>query len=377
MKLGSPVLLARPFPDRLLPATTDAFHALLVSRDKRNAARLSNLLRDAGVRFEVVESGDSALALLQTTSFDIILSDFCLPGSNVLAFSERLSAAYPDIPLVLIAHEMDPAQVRAALRSGAADVVSPPQTCEVMTVIVTRNVERRRLDVQRIQETSRMAFLRSLRSLAAAIDAREHHTARHSRRVAELARTMGYAFGLSAGDMEVLTIAARVHDVGKIGVPDQILNKPGPLTKSEWEVMRAHATIGADIVAEVPELSFVATVVRHHHERLDGAGYPDGLSGEQIPFFSRIIAVADAYECMTSNRTYRTKLPIATAYNELRNGAGTQFDRQIVERFLSLQMGGKIPHKTPAYQSRCHIEHQRLSVTPPSAVSAGSPGSPS
>jgi HD-GYP domain-containing protein (c-di-GMP phosphodiesterase class II) len=309
-------------------------------------------------------------------NFDLVLAEWPMPDTDALDFVERLSLGYPGLPVVLVSRGVEPSMVQAALRSGASDVVSRPLSARALAAIVFRNVERRELERKRLNEAHRTASLRSLRSLAAAIDAREHHTARHSRRVAELARTMGFAFDLPPEEMELLTVSARVHDVGKIGVPDRVLNKPGPLTESEWEVMRAHATIGADIVGEVPELAQVATVVRHHHERMDGGGYPDGLSGGRIPYFSRIIAVVDAYECMTSERASRGRLSADKAMRELHDGAGTQFDRQIVERFLSLQGYASARFNERAAR-KLDGEVAQTGPSPLLSVVGGTPGSPS
>jgi diguanylate cyclase len=171
-------------------------------------------------------------------------------------------------------------------------------------------------------------------ALATAMDMRDQRTARHSEDVVALARSVGDLLALDPASLLELEFAARLHDVGKIQVPDAVLNKPGPLEPHENEVIRCHATWGAETLARVPGLGAVATIVRFHHERWDGAGYPDGLSGERIPLASRIIAVCDAYGAMTADRPYRSALCPDDAIEEIRNGAGGQFDPSVVDALV-------------------------------------------
>jgi hypothetical protein len=170
-------------------------------------------------------------------------------------------------------------------------------------------------------------------ALAAAMDLRDRRTAEHSEDVVQYARMVGEMLQLEQAALVELEFAARLHDVGKIRVPDDVLNKPGPLEPAEREVMRCHSAWGAETLSGVPGLEVVATIVRFHHERWDGRGYPDGLAGASIPLASRIISVCDAFGAMTSDRPYRTGMPVASALAELRGGAGTQFDSAVVDAF--------------------------------------------
>jgi len=181
----------------------------------------------------------------------------------------------------------------------------------------------------RALETS---FQETAAALAKALDARDRMTASHGNRTAELAGRMAQALGMSEAEQGRMTLAANLHDIGKIGVPEAVLLKPGPLTDAEWQQMREHPVIGAAILEEVSGMADVAEVVRHHHERWDGRGYPDGLVGQQIPYMSRILAVADATEAMCASRRYRQPLAAAEVLSELRRCSGTQFDPLIVER---------------------------------------------
>jgi putative nucleotidyltransferase with HDIG domain len=172
-----------------------------------------------------------------------------------------------------------------------------------------------------------------IRELSAALDRRDGYTARHSQEVVATACEIGATLGVSQAALAELEVAALLHDIGKVGVPDEILNKPGPLTPEERAVMTLHPIWGAELLTRVPGLEAVATIVRYHHERWDGMGYPHGLSGERIPLASRIIAVCDAHNAMTSDRPYRNAIGRERALSELREGAGGQFDPTVVEQF--------------------------------------------
>jgi response regulator RpfG family c-di-GMP phosphodiesterase len=166
--------------------------------------------------------------------------------------------------------------------------------------------------------------------LARAVDMRDDYTGRHSADVGALARRVGARIGMQRPQLALLEWAARLHDVGKLGVPDSILQKPGPLDEDEWAVMRRHPEWGAEMVARVPGLEELARLVAAHHERWDGAGYPHGLRGEAIPLASRVISVCDAFEAMVSRRPYRAPLSVDSALGELLGAAGSQFDPQVV-----------------------------------------------
>ena len=176
-------------------------------------------------------------------------------------------------------------------------------------------------------------------ALVDAIDARDGYTATHSETVVQLSRALGERLALSAADLLELELAALFHDLGKLGIPDAILNKPSALDAHEQMVMRRHPEWGAAMLANVPGLQAVATIVRCHHERWDGSGYPSRLAGERIPIASRLVAVCDAYDAMTSDRCYREALPQASALAELGAGAGGQFDPALVELLPAVLAG--------------------------------------
>ena len=163
---------------------------------------------------------------------------------------------------------------------------------------------------------------------------KDPYTRAHSQQVTQYALLIGEELGFSEEQQQVLEQAALLHDIGKIGVPDNILRKPGPLTESEWEIMRQHPEIGQELLEHIQVLHLEQTMIRHHHERWDGKGYPDGLKGTDTPLYARILNVADSFHAMVSDRPYRKALPIEVAIEELKKNSGTQFDPQIVEAFL-------------------------------------------
>jgi HD-GYP domain-containing protein (c-di-GMP phosphodiesterase class II) len=205
-----------------------------------------------------------------------------------------------------------------------------------LPILVERNLTRRRLEVARLQEREAQVLFAAIKALASAVDAKDTYTARHSRMVTRLALLLADAIQLSSEERSMLELSAWMHDVGKIGVPDSILTKPSCLTDEEFAVMKAHPVKGGEIVGEIEELGRVADVIRHHHERIDGGGYPDGLRGEAIPLASRIILIADAFEAMTSDRSYRRGLGQAAAVRELEKHGGTQFDADLVRAFIRM-----------------------------------------
>lgn len=189
--------------------------------------------------------------------------------------------------------------------------------------------------------------LQSIMTIANTIDAKDEYTRGHSRRVAEYSVAIAREMGLSTEEAERIQFIALLHDIGKIGVPDSVLNKPGKLTDEEYALMKQHTVIGADILKDITTIPGIDVGARYHHERYDGSGYPDGLKGDEIPFIARIIAAADAYDAMTSNRVYRRQLNHDKVMIELRNGLGTQFDPVVGQALINLVEKGMLPEQKP------------------------------
>jgi putative nucleotidyltransferase with HDIG domain len=191
---------------------------------------------------------------------------------------------------------------------------------------------------QLVEDLERL-FVGAIETLVATVEAKDIYTYGHSARVSKLGRQIAEHMGLSEEERERIKLAGLLHDIGKIGIPESILTKPAKLTDEEWEYVRSHPQIGESIIRQMgsDRLAEVQRLVRHHHERTDGSGYPDGLRGEAIPLGARILGVADAYDAMTSNRPYRTPFTAEAAVAELHRNAGRQFDRRAVEALVAIR----------------------------------------
>jgi HD-GYP domain-containing protein (c-di-GMP phosphodiesterase class II) len=195
-------------------------------------------------------------------------------------------------------------------------------------------------DVRTLYQQLQRGIYQSLLGLANALEAKDVYTRGHSERVGIASRRLAIALGLAPSEVEIIARAGLLHDIGKIGIPEGVLRKSGPLSPEEWEVMRRHPVIGAQIVAPFEFFTTGALVIRHHHERVDGSGYPDRLSGAAIPLGARIVAVADVYDALTSDRPYRPAMSAAAARAHLQAQAGQELDEEIVAAFLGLVHNG-------------------------------------
>jgi putative nucleotidyltransferase with HDIG domain len=258
---------------------------------------------------------DEARRLLSERSYAIVVCGPTAARGLAPELLEHISRDHPEVPCLFLATPVEPEELAALFRSEPRRRPQPAL--------------RPLLDGGILSET--------IGAMVSAIDARDPANAAHSRRVTLLALRLGEALRLSPARMELLELAAMLHDIGKISVPHQILSKPGPLDEAEWVAMKRHAAYGAEIVTQVPRLRDVARVIRHHHERFDGGGYPDGLTGETIPTLSRVISIADAYEAMTADRAYRPAMDAAAARRIIRENLGTQFDPHLGELFLRIE----------------------------------------
>lgn len=306
-------------------------HILIVDDDDWIRDVLVRVLDRHHYRVTSAASAEEALELLGQSSFDLLISDIMMKGMSGIELLPHVKATHPELPIVLITAHSDSATMRQAFTCGATDFIPKPFNFETIPFIIERSLERHAQERERDREKEEEVMWTTVQALATAMDAKEPFTAQHSRRVALLAVALAEEMGLPLAERRFVDLAAQVHDVGKIGTPDYILNKPGPLDDAEKELIRKHAEKGAEIVGRVAQLSYVALVVRHHHEFMDGNGYPDGIAGEDIPLLSRIIAVADAYEVMTSDRVYRSHLSKDEAIRRLEEAAGTQFDPQVLQ----------------------------------------------
>ncbi len=300
----------------------------------RNA--LKECLKFIGYDVTAAASAADALDLLRMQHFDLMLTDQTMPGLSGLELTEIVLAMRPDMPVVLLTGHADVELAKTSLLRGASDFVTKPVDIKELPIVVERNLTRRRMEVARLREREAQVMFEAIKALASAVDAKDPYTARHSDRVTRLSLLIGDAIGLGPEERYVLELSAWMHDVGKIGIPDSILTKPARLTGAEFAIMKTHPVKGAEIVGQIEELSHVADVIRHHHERVDGSGYPDGLIGEAIPLNARIIQIADAFEAMTSDRSYRKDPGRVYALQEVEQFSGSQFDFALAKAFLSV-----------------------------------------
>jgi putative two-component system response regulator len=297
---------------------------------------LTKCLQLSGYQVHSASSGGEALELLRSQRFDLLLTDQTMPGLSGLELTDAVARMHPDMPIVVLTGHTDVNLAKDSLRRGASDFVTKPVNAQELPILVERNLTRRRLEVARLREREGQVLFEALKALASAVDAKDRYTARHSRQVTRLAMLLANAIGLSSEERYQLELSAWMHDVGKIGVPDSLLTKPSALTEDEFAIVKLHPIKGSEIVGEIVELTRVADVIRHHHERMDGSGYPDGLKGEVIPLASRIILISDAFEAMTADRSYRQGLGRDIALRELRDHSGTQFDPELVKVFIQM-----------------------------------------
>ena len=222
---------------------------------------------------------------------------------------------------------------QADIALGAAKQEGGNQTC--LASDVSSSASTAKLDLSSVIENVKESGVNIVYAMATAVDARSRYTYARSQNVARYAATIGKALGLSGRKIRLLHVAALLHDIGKMGIPDSILRKSGPLDEEEWKIMRKHPELGTTMVSQIPELADSAPAIRHHHERYDGGGYPAGLKGEEIPLEARIIAVAEAYDNMTTPRSYHQTISHEQAVEELRRCSGTQFDPALVLAFIN------------------------------------------
>jgi putative two-component system response regulator len=321
-----------------MSASNDGRASRVLVVDDMEAMRvaLMKCLHMSGYQVVAAESGGEALELLRAQRFDLLLTDQTMPGLSGLELTEAVSRMHPDMPIVVLTGHTDVELAKDSIRRGASDFVTKPVNIRELPILVERNLTRRRLETARLRERGAQVLFDAIKALASAVDAKDPYTARHSLRVTRLALLLADAIRLSTEERYVLELSAWMHDVGKIGVPDSILTKPSPLTEDEFGVMKAHPVKGGEIVGEIEDLGVVADVIRHHHERMDGCGYPDGLRGEAIPLASRIILIADAFEALVADRRYRKSVSRDVAIRELQEHCGTQFDPDLVRAFISV-----------------------------------------
>jgi putative nucleotidyltransferase with HDIG domain len=318
---------------------------------------VASMLGTAGYLCKQAGSGMEALAVLNSgEEFELMLSDLMMADLDGIGLLERTKEKYPDMPVVMVTAVHDISVALAAIRNGAYDYLLKPFEREQLLNTVSRALENRRLKLEnRTYQTNLESLVKArtdqlqaamaslersyditLEALGDALDLKDRETEGHSRRVTLFTIAIAQALGLPREQITIIARGAFLHDIGKMAIPDNILNKPGKLDTREMEIMKEHAFHGYQIVKKIPFLAEVAEIVYSHQEWFNGGGYPRGLKGEEIPLGARIFSIADTFDAITSDRIYRPAQPNQAAREEIARWAGKQFDPEIVRVFLEM-----------------------------------------
>jgi putative nucleotidyltransferase with HDIG domain len=327
---------------------------LVVDDDEGVRSGIAGFLEDHASEVIECQGVSDAISVLERCHVDVILCDIYMPDGTGLDLIRRAREMGRDTAFVVMTGRPALSDVITALQLHAADFLTKPfgraQLLAVLTTAYEALVQQRMLanrftelssEIEAKSEKLREALFTlevtqrsSLEALVAALDAREHELCAHSFRVRAYTGHLALCANYPRDLVSELDTSALLHDVGKIATADSILLKPGPLTDKEFEVCKKHSIVGAHILSSIPSLWRVANIVKHHHERWDGTGYPDGLRGEEIPLGARIFTIADTLDALTSDRCYRKGTSVENAQTEILRCRGTQFDPALVETFL-------------------------------------------
>lgn len=323
---------------------------LVVDDDSMNLRFAKRMLGD---HYEIscVSSGSEALATISDFNPHLALLDLHMPemnGYDLLAEIRKIHG-FEDLPVVFLTADNDRETEIQVFKAGALDYIQKPFVADVVLHRLNRILDLKRLQSSLQEEVEKRTAqliesrrkvtnlsLQVVTTLASTIDAKDKYTNGHSIRVARYSRELGRRMGKTLQELDDIYFIAMLHDIGKIGIPDAIINKTSKLTDEEYNTIKTHPGIGAEILKNISEMPKMEIGAHWHHERYDGRGYPDGLKGKEIPEIARIIAVADAYDAMTSRRSYRSALPQEVVRGEIEKGRGFQFDPQIADKMLDM-----------------------------------------
>lgn len=318
---------------------------IVVDDDETNLKMAGHILSREHMRVTAMTSGEALLDYLKEKEApDLILLDIKMPGMDGFETLTALRALEngKDVPVIFLTADEKESTETKGLTLGAMDFIKKPFVPKVLTLRVRHTIDLDHLqrnlteEVQKKTKENERLFMHVVSSLASAIDAKDTYTNGHSLRVAQYAREIAGRAGYGKERLDEIYMMGLLHDVGKIGIPDAVINKPAKLTDEEYDIIKNHPVMGARILGIIKEMPKLANGARWHHERFDGTGYPDGLSGEDIPEEARIIAVADSYDAMTSHRSYREPLPQGIVKEEIEKGKGTQFDPYFASIILEM-----------------------------------------
>ena len=319
---------------------------IVVDDDITNLKMAGYILSKSGLRVSAVKSGQAMLDYIKANgSPDLILLDINMPEMDGFETLKRLreqEKGGSETPVIFLTADENQASETKGLSLGAMDFVKKPFIPEVLALRVRHTIDLNHLqqdlahEVEKKTQENADLFLHIVEALADAIDAKDTYTNGHSGRVATYAREIAHRYGFSPKRDKNIYMMGLLHDIGKIGVPDAIINKPARLTDDEYDTIKMHTVMGAKILNNIKEMPLLVTGARWHHERYDGRGYPDMLSMEDIPEEARIIAVADAYDAMSSRRSYRGIMSQDAVRSEIEKGKGTQFDPVFADIMLKM-----------------------------------------
>ena len=339
---------------------------LIVDDDESVRDVISVLLSEEGYTCSVASGADMALALAEQEDTPLVISDMKMPGKDGLWLLEAFRERFPDTAVIMLTGYGDTEAAVDCLRRGAVDyLLKPPKLTDLIRSI-ERALAKRRIELARKKYQKKLerkvrdrttelrgalkdvstTYQNTLLALVSALDAREHETSDHSIRVVEYTTAIATLMSIKGAELDEIGRGALLHDIGKIGVPDAVLLKPGKLTPEEWVEMRKHPDIGFNMIAPIPFLTVPSSIVLSHQERWDGQGYPRRLKAEEIHIGARIFAVADTLDAMTSDRPYRKGTTFGNAILEIERCSGTQFDPEVVKAFLSIGEQGLIAIKS-------------------------------
>ena len=319
----------------------EAAKVLAVDDSEENLKLIQALLSVAGYEVVTATSGEEALLMVERENPDLILLDDMMPSLKGFEVCSLLKSKQETrlIPVILVTPAQESEYKVRGFEAGADDFLQRPINSVEFLARVRCLVRAKRLNDHLVSVED------TIHALAIAVEAKDPYTEGHIERVASYALSLGREFGLSEEELALLRKGAILHDVGKIGVSESILLKAGSLTEEEFERVKSHAVVGEKICQPLKQAGLILEVIRHHHERYDGKGYPDGLAGEDIPLGARIMAVADAYDALTSDRPYRHRLSMEEAIQVLKQEAGRQFDPKLVLAFVSMLETGRLSQR--------------------------------
>lgn len=314
-------------------------NVLVVDDDTLVRETFSSILQDQNYCVYSASESSEAFDLLEKHCIDVIVCDIFMPHCNGLELLADLQQNYSSIPIILITGHGTAAMAQSALEMGASDFITKPCSAAELIIALERNITRKALQ-RKHHQIYTDALISSnetvLDALLTALDTRDTETKGHSERVTAYTLEMAEKMGIQNEDLFNIERGALLHDIGKIGIPDGILLKPGKLTPEEWVEMRKHPVIGYGMCCRIDSLKKASLIVLNHHEAWDGTGYPNGIAGKQIPLGARIFAIADTLDAMTSDRPYRTALTIEEAKTEITRCKGAQFDPALVSIFQDI-----------------------------------------